>query len=137
MKTKIKLSFGFIRAWASIMLLGLAVLAGAPLIDHRAASAQVAVPGQPLVPLGYCQLASIDTAVGLASCSGGIPTGATYAIITAEAQAVRWRDDAVNPTTAVGMPVAVGAPFFYAGTLSGFRVIASTAGAKLDVSFYR
>lgn len=107
------------------------------LIPASPASAQVAVPGQPLVPLGYCQLTSIDAAAALTACSDGIPSGATCAIITAEAQAVRWRDDATNPSATVGMPVAVGAPFFYAGMLSKFRVISQTSGAKLNVSFYR
>lgn len=135
MKTGIKLA----RAVLGALLFSPAflMLAGVELIRSAPARAQIAVPGQPLVPLGYCQLTSIDAAVGLASCSGGIPAGASYAIVTAEAQAVRWRDDAVNPTTTVGMPVAVGAPFFYSGTLSKFRVISQTAGGKLDVSFYR
>lgn len=135
MLKKPSIKFNRAMAIASALFVGFALLADHYLIPD--ARAQVAVPGQPLVPLGYCQLTSIDTAAALSACSGGIPSGATYAIVTAEAQAVRWRDDAVNPTTSVGMPVAVGAPFFYAGTLSKFRVISSTAGAKLDVSFYR
>lgn len=134
MKTEIK--FRIVRAAASILLLATAVIVLTPIIN-RVAKAQVAVPGQPLVPLGYCQLTSIDTAAALTACSGGIPTGATSAIITAEAQAIRWRDDAVNPSATVGMPVAVGAPFYYAGTLSKVRVIASTSGAKLNILFYR
>lgn len=133
MKPEIK--FRAARVLASTALLSWAALAGAALVGN--ASAQVAVPGQPLVPLGYCQLTSIDAAAALTACSGGIPAGSTYAIITAEAQAIRYRDDAVNPTTTVGMPVAVGAPFFYAGTLSKVRVISQTSGAKLDVLFYR
>lgn len=134
MKTGIKLIIA--RSVASILLLSMAVLVGTgwPGVGARA---QVSVPGQPLVPLGYCQLTSIDTAAALTSCADGIPSGATYAIITAEAQAIRWRDDTTNPSATVGMPVAVGAPFFYAGTLSRFRVISQTSGAKLNVAFYR
>lgn len=112
------------------LLLGLA-LAG------PAGAQSVGGPGQPLVPLGYCQLTSIDTAAKLSACAGGIPAGATSALIVAEAQAIRWRDDGTNPTASVGMTAAVGAPFYYSGTLSAFAVISATSGAKLDVSFYR
>lgn len=134
---KAETKFRVARAVASVSFLSWACLAAALLIPASPSTAQVAVPGQPLVPLGYCQLTSIDAAAALSACSGGIPTGATSAIITAEAQAVRYRDDAVNPTATVGMPVAVGAPFFYAGTLSKVRVISQTGGAKLNVLFYR
>lgn len=101
------------------------------------AFAQVAVPGLPMVSLGYCQLTSIDTAAALSACSGGIPAGATMASLVAEAQAIRYRDDGTNPTTTVGFPLAVGASIFYAGTLSNVRVISQTSGAKLNVLFYR
>lgn len=101
------------------------------------APAQVTTPGLPIVPLGYCQLATLTASTLLSSCSGGIPTGATAAYIQAEAQAVRYRDDGTAPTASVGMPIASGGSIYYAGTLTAVRVIEQTASAKLNVLFYR
>lgn len=81
--------------------------------------------------LGYVQLTSLATAAGLT-----VPVGATYAIIQAEAQAVRWRDDGTDPTTTVGMTIAAGAELRYDGNLRGIRFIEAAASAKLNVSFY-
>lgn len=113
------------------------MLGAAYLLFAAGASAQTPTPGLPTVPLGYCQLTSIDAAAKLSACSGGIPKGATAAYIEAEAQAIRYRDDGVAPTASVGMPVVVSLPFFYSGTLSALQVISSTSGAKLNVLFYR
>lgn len=82
--------------------------------------------------LGYQQITSMDTAVGLT-----VPAGATSAVITAEAQAIRWRDDGTAPTATVGMPVAVNVPFNYSGPLANMKVISQTAGAKLNVAYYQ
>lgn len=95
------------------------------------------IPGQPVVPLGYCQLTSIDASTLVSSCSGGIPVGANFAVVQPEAQAIRYRDDGTAPTSSVGMPLAVGASLYYAGALSSLRVISATSGAKLNVLFYR
>lgn len=118
------------------MRIRLSILAAALLLSAPAA-AQVATPSLPLVPLGYCQLTSIDTAALVSSCSGGIPAGANMALLQPEAQAIRYRDDGTNPTAAIGMPMAVGATTLYAGAPSKLRVISQTAGAKLNVLFYR
>lgn len=115
----------------------LALYAALLLSMSAPAAAQIATPGLPLVPKGYCQLTSIDTATALSACSGGIPGGANAAIIEVDSQAIRYRDDGVNPTTTVGMPVASGTTFYYAGPLSLVRVISSTAGAKLNILFYK
>ena len=58
-------------------------------------------------------------------------------MITAEAQAVRYRDDGTDPTTTVGMPLAVGTALTYTGTLTAIKFIEQTSGAKLNVLFYR
>jgi len=58
------------------------------------------------------------------------------AIILAEGQAVRWRDDGTAPTASVGMPLAVGVTFVYDGDLTKIRFIEQTGGAKLNVSYY-
>jgi hypothetical protein len=81
--------------------------------------------------LGYVQLTSLATAVGLT-----VPVGATYAIIQAEAQAVRWRDDGVAPTAAIGMTIPAGGELRYDGNLRGIVFIEAAASAKLNVSFY-
>ena len=62
----------------------------------------------------------------------GIPT---LAVIQAEAQAVRWRDDGVAPTSTVGMVLAAGASMEYDGNLAGIRFIEATAGAILNVTY--
>lgn len=83
-------------------------------------------------PLGHVQLASLAAATGLT-----IPEGTTTVVMTAEAQAVRWRDDGTDPTASVGMPLAVGVPFEYTATgLSSFKVIEQAPSAKLNVAFY-
>ena len=60
----------------------------------------------------------------------------TFALITAETQGVRWRDDGIAPTASVGMPLAAGVTLQYDGDLTGIRFIEQTAGAKLNVSYY-
>ena len=87
--------------------------------------------------LGYQQITSLGSSVGLTipsnNTNNGIPT---YAIIQAEAQAVRWRDDGTAPTTSVGMTIPAGGELRYDGNLSAIRFIEVTATAKLNVSYY-
>lgn len=97
--------------------------------------AQVAAAdtGLRYTPLGYQQITSLSAAQSLT-----VPTGATMAMITAEAQAVRFRDDGTSPTATVGLPLAVGLlPFQYSGNLSAIKFIEQTASAKLNVVYYR
>lgn len=169
------------------------------------AAAQVSVPGLPMVPMGYCQLATLSSSIGLASCvraaftgtgsgtnltttsvtgiikvgdtvtgtgvpaattivsqtsgttggagvyvtsaattsssasltSGGIPATSTAAMLQAESQIVRMRDDGGAPSATVGMPIAAAGTMFYAGTLSAARFIEATASGKLNILFYR
>jgi hypothetical protein len=84
------------------------------------------------VVLGYQQITALSAATALAP-----PAGATTAVITAETQAVRYRDDGTNPTATVGMPIAVGQPFTYTGNLAAIKFIEQTASAKLNVSYYK
>lgn len=82
--------------------------------------------------LGYVQVA-VDAAVGL----GAIPTGTTLIQVVPEAQAVRWRDDGVAPTAAVGMPLAVGVTHLYTGAqMASLQYISQVAGAKVNATFY-
>lgn len=86
---------------------------------------------------GYDQLTSLSTAKTLAQGGlGAVPTGATYAIIEAETQTVRWRDDGTSPTASVGMSLSPGSQLFYDGNLAAIKFIETTASAKLNVSYY-
>lgn len=85
-----------------------------------------------LSPLGYEQLPSLGTATALT-----IPAGCSVVMIQAEAQAVRWRDDGVAPTAAIGYPLAVGADLYYeSDRLGAIRFIERAGGAILNVSYY-
>ncbi len=84
--------------------------------------------------LGYVQDAVLTASQGLPS----IPAGATYALIQAEAQSIRWRDDGVDPTASTGMLLTAGSSFMYSsGPLANVRVIEATGGAVVNVSYYR
>lgn len=83
------------------------------------------------VCLGYQQITSLSSAAGLTP-----PPGATMALIVAETQGVRWRDDGTNPTASVGMPIAAGAYLNYDGDFNRVKFIEQTASAKLNVSYY-
>jgi hypothetical protein len=81
--------------------------------------------------LGYQQITSLSNSTALT-----VPAGATMALIVAETQAVRWRDDGTAPTASVGMPLAVGTSLSYDGDLKAIRFIQQTASATLNVSYY-
>lgn len=105
------------------------ILAAAFLLMAIPADADVGIR---YVPLGYQQITSLSAAAALT-----VPTGATSAVIVAEAQAVRYRDDGTAPTSSVGIPMAVGAVLQYTGRLSAIKFIEQTSGAKLNISYYR
>lgn len=91
------------------------------------------------VPLGYQQLTSLGSAVGLTLPSAGSPVArpARLALLQAEDQAIRFRDDGVNPTSSTGMRLlADGSMFPYTGDLSALRFIEESAGGKLNVLLY-
>ncbi|MEQ1771221.1 MAG: hypothetical protein ABL879_15425 [Devosia sp.] len=84
-----------------------------------------------LRPVGYEQITSLGTATALT-----VPLHARMALISAETQDVRWRDDDTDPTSSVGMPLTVDFPFWYTGDLAAFKVIEQTASATLNVTYY-
>lgn len=89
--------------------------------------------------LGYQQITSLSSAAGLTvpqTDLNGLACKPTLAIITAETQAVRWRDDDTAPTASVGMPLAAGATLQYDGDLTKIRFIEQTASARLNISYY-
>lgn len=89
--------------------------------------------------LGYQQITSLSSATGLTVPQvdlNGLACKPSIAIITAETQAVRWRDDDVDPTASVGMPLAAGATLQYDGDLTKIKFIQQTASAKINVTYY-
>jgi len=89
--------------------------------------------------MGYQQITSLGTATGLTVPKKdlqGLAGTPRIAIITPEAQAVRWRDDGVAPTATVGMPLAAGVTLQYDGDLSQIKFIEQTSGAKLNITYY-
>lgn len=90
--------------------------------------------------LGYQQLGTLTSAVGLTVPARDPLTGmdmkANFALIVAETQDVRWRDDGTDPTASVGMLLKAGVIFQYDGDLKKIKFIETTASAKINVSYY-
>lgn len=90
------------------------------------------------VPLGYGQIVALAGPKGLDNVTGGIPTGSHMVVLQAEAQNIRWRDDGTDPTATVGMRLLTTQhPYDFHGDLTQIKFIAETAGAILNVSFYK
>lgn len=88
--------------------------------------------GARYAPLGYQQITNLSAASALT-----VPAGADAAVITAETQDVRYRDDGTAPTAAIGVPLAKGVALEYAGDLRALRFIEQAASAVLNVAYYR
>lgn len=89
--------------------------------------------------LGYQQITSLSSSTALTVPQvdlNGLACKPSIAIITAEGQSVRWRDDGVAPTASVGMPLASGVTLQYDGDLTMIRFIEQTSGAKLNITYY-
>lgn len=89
--------------------------------------------------LGYQQITSLSAATALTvpvRDVNGLSCKPSLAMITPETQAVRWRDDGVDPTASVGMPLAAGVTLQYDGDISNIKFIEQTAGAKLNITYY-
>jgi hypothetical protein len=89
--------------------------------------------------MGYQPITDLSSAVGLTvpvRTPDGMSTKANFALIVAETQNVRWRDDGTDPTASVGMLLVAGVPFQYDGDLSRIKFIETTASAKLNISYY-
>lgn len=90
---------------------------------------------------GYQQIVGLVASTALTiptrSNQTGLSGTPTVAVITVENAAVRWRDDGVAPTSAIGMPLQPGSVFFYDGDLTRIRFIQQTPTATLNVSYYK
>ena len=90
------------------------------------------MPLQYLNALGYQQITSLSSATTLT-----IPAGTQLALVQAQSQSVRWRDDGTNPTATVGMLLAAGATLEYDGDALGvISFIEMAASATLNISYY-
>ncbi len=85
-----------------------------------------------VTPLGFEQLAVSTTSVGFVS----IPIGATKALIDVRSNAIRWRDDGVDPTATIGVQVDADKQFWYEGNLSEIEFIRVSSDAALNISYY-
>jgi len=89
--------------------------------------------------MGYQQITSLSSATNLTvpqRTPNGLNAKPVFALIVAEGQAVRWRDDLTSPSASVGMPLAVGIPLQYDGDLTNIQFIEQVGGAKLNISYY-
>jgi len=84
-------------------------------------------------PLGYEQILS---ATLVAPTQLNKPSYTKVAYVQVEGGQVRYRDDGVNPTAAVGMLLVDGAVLEYAGNLSTLTFITESGTPKLNVSYY-
>ncbi len=85
-------------------------------------------------PLGYQQITSLSAATALT-----VPTGspnARIALIQAEAQSVRWRDDGTDPSATVGTIITANSILLYDGDLSAIKFFEAAGGGILNVSYY-
>ena len=86
------------------------------------------------VPNGYQQLVASDISSAVALT---VPAGTRFAVLQAEGDDVRYRDDGVNPTGSVGMIIAVGTPVVYTANPTALKVIRESASSILNVSYYK
>lgn len=88
---------------------------------------------------GFQQVNAAGTAAAFSLTVPGVANnGPTprWALIQAETQGLRWRDDGTDPTTSVGMLIPAGQTLEYYGPLSRLRLINATAGAVANVTYY-
>lgn len=84
-----------------------------------------------LKPLGYQQITSLAAATALTP-----PNFARLAMIQAESQSVRWRDDGTNPTAAIGMILVANDILLYSGDFAAIKLIEVTGSAKVNITYY-
>jgi len=84
-------------------------------------------------PNGYVQIPAVVVATGL----GTIPAHTKVAYIQPIGGDVRWRDDGVDPTAAVGMSLPDGSVMEYVGKLSDLKFIDNGGAAKINAIYYK
>ena len=89
-------------------------------------------------PLGYQQILAATLVANTPLTPPTLPAGVVigYIVIIVEAGDVRWRDDGVAPTSAVGMPLLAGYELDYSGDYSKITFITKANNPILNVSYY-
>lgn len=82
--------------------------------------------------LGYVQIAVSSSAVGV----GVVPADAVMALMTVEGGDVRFRDDGVDPASAIGMRVEKNGILKYDADPAALKFIAVSSAAKVNLTFY-
>ena len=90
---------------------------------------------------GYQQIVGLAASTALtvptANLTGSAQATPKLALLQAESQNIRWRDDGTAPTASIGMILNAGAdPYPFDGDLSKIRFIQVGATATLNVSYY-
>lgn len=106
-------------------------------IADVSAASPLPVTGVARVPLGVKQLVVAGAVVTLADVAGGIPVGATVALIENEGGAVRWRDDGTDPTAILGQRILTDGILEYDAGLTAIRFIRINTDGKLNIAFYK
>ena len=97
----------------------------------------LAVSGTPVYDATYAP-AGFQRITVLTSSTALTPTAnAKLALIQAETQNVRWRDDGVAPTASIGMLLEAGQILVYNGDLAAIRFIETTASASLNITYLK
>lgn len=86
-----------------------------------------------LFPLGFLQVPLSTTIVSELPAP---PTGTAIALLKIEGGPARYRDDGIDPTATVGMPMAVGESLVYDALMIDMRLIAQSNGSIVDVAYY-
>lgn len=92
-------------------------------------------------PYSFTPLTPMQSGLAITSATAlTVPSGATYAVICAEGQNVRYSTDGTTtPTASVGMLLLQNQCVSFSGSLSlsKFRAIQAAATATLDVSYFK
>jgi len=96
----------------------------------------VTIGGGGSVPLGYQQITAATLAAATALTP---PAGTNVAIVQQNVVSVnvRWRDDGVNPTSAIGMVLGSGGQIAFSGpSLTAVKFILVSGSPILDITYY-
>lgn len=110
-----------------------------PPIQTRAGGLQEPIPvrevsgDDAVYSLGYMQVPLSTT---LPFQLPDIPDGAKSMLIKPESGGIRYRDDGIDPTSTVGMPLASGESMYYELKIEDLRMIAQEDGAICNIAFY-
>ena len=114
-----------------------ASLALIALLGAVAPASLFAVSGTPVYDAQYAPAGFQRITVLTSSTALTVPATSKLALIQAETQNVRWRDDGTPPTAAIGMLLETGQILVYNGDLAAIRFIETTASASLNITYLK